>query len=109
MIRSGSRPSITHARSPGRRPRMNSTHKGRSLALAAALLAASIPASAAVTADEALTRALGHVRANPSSLGVGAADVADLAVTSNYASGHNGVTHVNLNQRYQGLEVFGAH
>ena len=31
------------------------------------------------------------------------ADVADLAVTSRYGSAHSGVTHVNLNQRFQDL------
>ena len=30
-------------------------------------------------------------------------------MTSRYRSSHNGVTHVNLNQHYQGLEVFGGH
>ncbi|HET8646401.1 MAG TPA: M36 family metallopeptidase, partial [Vicinamibacteria bacterium] len=33
----------------------------------------------------------------------------DLVATSNYRSGRSGVTHVNLNQRYQGREVFGGH
>ena len=66
-------------------------------------------AQAAVTPEEALARATAHVRANASALGVAAADLTDLAVTSSYASAHNGVTHVNLNQRYQGLEVFGGH
>ncbi len=80
-----------------------------SLGVAVAFLAGSVPASAAVTADEALSRALVHVRANPATLGVTANDVADLFATSNYPSAHNGVTHVNLNQRYEGLEVFGGH
>jgi hypothetical protein len=53
--------------------------------------------------------ALSHVRANTAELGVMSADVADLFVTSRYTSRHNGVTHVNLNQRFRGLEVFGGH
>jgi extracellular elastinolytic metalloproteinase len=40
--------------------------------------------------------------------GLDAGDVTDLAVRSSYESRHNGVTHVNLNQRFEGLEVFGA-
>ena len=42
-------------------------------------------------------------------LGVTRADVADLVVTSRYRSAHSGVTHVNLNQRFRDLEVFGGH
>ena len=41
--------------------------------------------------------------------GVSEADLAELAVLSSATSEHNGVTHVNLIQRYQGLEVFGGH
>ena len=53
--------------------------------------------------------ALGYLEANPGALGVTAADVDDLAVASSYRSSHNGVTHVNVNQRFDGLEVFGAY
>jgi len=35
--------------------------------------------------------------------------VSDVFVLSSYKSQHTGVTHVNLNQRYKGLEVFGGH
>jgi Zn-dependent metalloprotease len=62
-----------------------------------------------ISADEALAIALSYVDENAASLGVTNADVTDLFTTSNYRSDHNGVTHVNLNQRYQGLEVFGGH
>ena len=58
---------------------------------------------------DALGIALSYVRENAAELGVASADVADLFVTSSYRSSHNGVTHVNLNQRYRGLEVFGGH
>ena len=34
--------------------------------------------------------------------------MADLYAVSTLKSGHSGVTHVNLNQRFQGLEVFGG-
>jgi extracellular elastinolytic metalloproteinase len=40
--------------------------------------------------------------------GVTAADVADLEVRSSYRSRHNGVTHVNVFQRFEDKEVFGA-
>ena len=42
-------------------------------------------------------------------LGVTRADVAELTVTSRYRSAASGVTHVNLNQRFQDREVFGGH
>lgn len=53
--------------------------------------------------------ALDHLRDSPGEFGVSGADVADLAVASSYRSSHNGVTHVNVNQRLDGLEVFGAY
>jgi extracellular elastinolytic metalloproteinase len=52
--------------------------------------------------------ALRHLSENAAALGVERADVAELAVTSEYRSRHNGITHVNVNQRHQGREVFGA-
>ncbi|MGH3044187.1 MAG: M36 family metallopeptidase [Gaiellaceae bacterium] len=65
-------------------------------------------ASDAATGD-ALDTALAYVSANPAELGVTSADVADLQATSTVKSRHSGVTHVNLNQRFRGLDVFGAH
>ena len=58
---------------------------------------------------DALSIALDHVTTNAAELGVTRADVADLVVTSSYRSTASGVTHVNLNQRFRGLEVFGGH
>ncbi|KXK62321.1 hypothetical protein AWW66_08805 [Micromonospora rosaria] len=52
--------------------------------------------------------AIRYLRGNPEQHGVTTADVGDLAVLSSYTSRHNGVTHVNLAQRYQEREVFGA-
>ena len=60
-------------------------------------------------AGDALEVALAYVNANPADLGVTSADVSDLRATSTLRSAHSGVTHVNLNQRFQGLEVFGGH
>jgi extracellular elastinolytic metalloproteinase len=82
-------------------------------ALTLALVPSAMPASDTGTANSTeagpVDVALGYVDASAAALGVTRADVADLAVTSSYRSSHNGVTHVNLNQRFQGLEVFGAH
>ncbi len=52
--------------------------------------------------------AIAFIQDEAATYGVSRADVADLAVRSSYTSKHNGVTHVNLMQRYDGLEVFGA-
>ncbi|MBY8876015.1 M36 family metallopeptidase, partial [Micromonospora sp. PLK6-60] len=52
--------------------------------------------------------AIDYLRANPVRYGVAAGDLRDLAVISKYTSKHNGVTHVNLAQRHEGLEIFGA-
>ena len=67
-------------------------------------------AEAATSSDgPALDAALAYVDANPAALGVTGADVSDLFATSIVESRHSGVTHVNLGQRFQGLEVFGGH
>ena len=58
---------------------------------------------------DALSIALDHVTTNAADLGVTRADVANLVVTTSYRSTASGVTHVNLNQRFRGLEVFGGH
>ena len=88
------------------------------LVLALAALTLALVPSAMPAADTGATNsteagpvdvALSYVDANAADLGVTRADVADLFVTSSYRSSHNGVTHVNLNQRFQGLEVFGGH
>ena len=59
-------------------------------------------------AGDALEVALAYVNANPADLGVTSADVSDLYATSTLKRSL-GVTHVNLNQRFQDLEVFGGH
>jgi extracellular elastinolytic metalloproteinase len=87
---------------------------GLILVLSAAIVAlvlvpGSLSAAEDGSADLALDTALDYVSDNASDLGVTSADVADLFVTSQYTSSHNGITHVNLGQRYQGLEVFGGY
>jgi extracellular elastinolytic metalloproteinase len=55
------------------------------------------------------TIASSYLAANAGDLGVAAADVAQLEVTSSVRSAHNGVTHINVNQLFQGRQVFGGH
>ncbi|PZG19953.1 metalloprotease, partial [Micromonospora craterilacus] len=52
--------------------------------------------------------AVRYLRGNPTEHGVTASDLGDLSVLSSYTSRHNGVTHVNLAQRHENLEIFGA-
>jgi extracellular elastinolytic metalloproteinase len=78
-------------------------------ATALVLAPSSLSASDSGAADDALARALAYVGENPADLGVTRADVSDLYATSTVRSAHSGVTHVNLNQRFQGLEVFEGH
>ena len=61
------------------------------------------------TDSDPVATAVSYVRQHVDDLGVSPADVGDLLVQSSYTSRHNGVTHVNLTQRYEGLEVFGGH
>ena len=86
---------------------------GTILVLAATLVAlafvpGSMSAESAASTDPSDV-ALSYLDKNAAQLGVTSADVADVFVTSNYRSAHSGVTHVNLNQRFQQLEVFGGH
>ena len=52
--------------------------------------------------------ALEYASENADELGVGSADVGDLFVSSAVPGRASGATHVNLNQRFRGLEVFGG-
>lgn len=57
---------------------------------------------------DALDIALNYIRDNARALGLSADDLRDVIVTDRYTSRHNGVTHIYLRQRYNGIEVFGA-
>ncbi|MGB0384698.1 MAG: M36 family metallopeptidase [Ardenticatenaceae bacterium] len=59
-------------------------------------------------AGEPLNIALEYLEKNKRALGLTSDDVADVVVTDQYTSKHNGVTHIYLRQRYQGIEVFSA-
>ncbi|RSK37210.1 T9SS-dependent M36 family metallopeptidase [Hymenobacter metallilatus] len=66
-----------------------------------------LPALAAAQ-NAPLEQALNALKARQASLGLLATDLADAAVTSQYTDKHNGITHVYLRQRVQGVEVYGA-
>ena len=79
---------------------------------ASALLCLATSAHAAVTpAELAQRRTVSDyltARAAAGDLGVSVADVADLAVTDQYRTEHNGVSHLYLRQKIEGLEVDGT-
>ncbi|HSL11487.1 MAG TPA: M36 family metallopeptidase [Actinomycetota bacterium] len=75
----------------------------------ALVASASSAAGAGASTDRAVSIAIAHLEAQPGSVGATSAGVRELAVSSAYTSKHNGLTHVNLNQRHEGLDVFGAH
>lgn len=52
--------------------------------------------------------ALHFLKENPAQFKLGAADVADIRVTDEYATKHNGLTHVWIQQQYHGIPVFNA-
>ncbi len=57
---------------------------------------------------EPLDIAMDYLRSNASALGIAQTDLADYAITDHYVSRHNGVTHIYLRQRHEGIEVMGA-
>jgi extracellular elastinolytic metalloproteinase len=87
---------------------------GVCMALGATLVALTLVPGAMSAPDsgqsspDAVAVALEYASANADELGVGAADVGDLFVSSVVPSRASGTTHVNLNQRFRGLEVFGG-
>ena len=52
--------------------------------------------------------ALQHITVEAKEWGVLASDVADLTINDQYRTAHNGVMHVYVRQRYQGIPIFGA-
>ena len=51
-------------------------------------------------------QALQHLQQNRQALGLTGSDVNDVVVSSTVVSRHNGITHVYLQQRYRGIEVW---
>ena len=56
--------------------------------------------------DSAGEQALRHLRQNRSDVGLTGSDVGDVVISSTVVSQHNGVTHVYLQQRYRGIDVW---
>ncbi|MDA0141984.1 M36 family metallopeptidase [Solirubrobacter deserti] len=75
----------------------------------ALVVAAVLAAPATASAQEPLAIAREYLKQNAAQFGVTAADVADTTPTSIYVTASTGVTHVNLNQRYNQLDVAGGH
>jgi extracellular elastinolytic metalloproteinase len=57
-------------------------------------------------AGDPLAIALDYIRRNKQTLGLSDDDLADLLVQDRYVSQHNGLTHLYLRQRLNGIEVF---
>jgi hypothetical protein len=72
----------------------------------AVVVAAQVPS--APTPEVARAIALAYLAEHTAVLGLTAADIADVAVTDVVPTRHDGVTHVYLRQRLQGLEIDGA-
>jgi hypothetical protein len=59
-------------------------------------------------AGDPLAIALAYIRAHRAGLGLSEDDLADFVVKDRYTSPNNGVTHIYLRQRLDGIEVYGA-
>lgn len=59
-----------------------------------------------LSAADPVVIATDYVQANRVSLGLTDSDIADMIVNDQYATRHNGVTHVYFKQRLSGIEVF---
>lgn len=57
-------------------------------------------------AGDPLDIALAYIHQNQQQLGLTDADLADIVVKDRYVSRHNGVTHLYLRQRLEGIELF---
>ncbi|TGE21743.1 T9SS type A sorting domain-containing protein [Hymenobacter aquaticus] len=76
----------------------------RALALAALL---AVPALGSAQ-NAPLDRALSQLTAQRSRFGLSESDLTNPAVTNQYTDKHNGVTHVYLRQRHEGIEILDA-
>ncbi|MDX1545780.1 MAG: M36 family metallopeptidase [Rhodothermales bacterium] len=78
------------------------------LLLALLLFAGMAAETATAQTEQARTIALRHLDQGYAALGLTRADVADRAVSNAYTSRHNGVSHVYIQQRYDGIGVHNA-
>ncbi|MER2998253.1 T9SS-dependent M36 family metallopeptidase [Pontibacter populi] len=58
--------------------------------------------------QSALDKAMQHIQQTKAEHKLTTADLADYVVTDQYTSKNNGVTHIYLRQRFQGIEIVGA-
>ncbi|NBB93065.1 MAG: hypothetical protein GVY32_07855 [Gammaproteobacteria bacterium] len=73
------------------------------------LAAASVPPESLDGPEQAAYQAaMSHVRDQLPAFGLNADDVADLRITDAYTSGHNGVTHIYLQQYANGIGIHNA-
>ncbi|GAB2964052.1 T9SS-dependent M36 family metallopeptidase [Hymenobacter coalescens] len=83
------------------------THYGRTITLAA-LLALPALGFAQQPTPSSLARGLEYLNGRRVKLGLTEADLRNPAVASEYTDADNGVTHLYLRQRHQGVEIDGA-
>jgi len=78
------------------------------LLVSASALASVHPDSLDESTQAAYHAAMSHVREQLPALGLSAEDVADLRISDAYASRHNGVTHIYLQQHVNGIGIHNA-
>src|SRR4029453_12963266 len=78
--------------------------RGLALVLCLGMAAVTIVSGQQNAADAALD----YVTRNRQQFGLTGSDTNDIAISSTVASAHNGVTHVYLQQRYRGIDVWDA-
>lgn len=94
-----------HSALPSRLYRLSGI--GALLLISSMQLAAQVAAKAPAPAFAQAT-ALQFIQTRAASLGLAPADVSDLRITDTYASAHNGLTHVWIQQQYKGIPVYNA-
>lgn len=67
-----------------------------------------LPILLAAQKQTPLDAAMRHLEGQTKAWGLSPADIADLVVSDTYTDAHNGVTHIYLVQRHQGVEVYNA-
>ena len=73
-----------------------------------ALAAAFLLLSGSGFAQSALTTALRHIEQTRAAYNLTPADISDYVITDQYTSKNNGITHIYLRQRHNGIEVADA-
>jgi extracellular elastinolytic metalloproteinase len=76
--------------------------------LGALALGCLVLAAGAAPVPNAADAALSHAQKNATKFGLSSADLGEVAVSSTVVSRHSGMTHVYLQQRYRGIDVWSA-